>query len=228
MKTKMFWIGIGAGAGLAIALYAQRAHRLALPWSAWQGVLVEFHGESDGQRLLAEAMAESKILIAGAERSLMRPPLRTHIVENILPGLAMYRVLLSEFSNDHETALAEIEPLFKAWTQALYGGMMQMINRLPWSFWVFRAGTVMRLKDFPVEIWKTVWKENNAKRVAFDNFACLYLSTLNTYGAPELTPYFCQIDDWMAEMLPPGIAFRRSQTLARGGDRCDFCYEKVN
>jgi hypothetical protein len=228
MKINAFWIGLGAAAGLAFALCAQRAQRLPLPWSAWQEVLEKLHGKPDGQRLLAEAMAESHILIAGVERNLMRPPLRAHMVDNILPGLAMYRVLLSEYAGDHQAALAEIEPLFKAWTQSLYGSMMRMIGLLPWPFWFFRIGSVLRLKDFPSATWKTAWKENSAKRVAFDNFACLYLSTLAAYGAPELTPYFCQIDDWMADMLPPEIAFQRSQTLARGGDRCDFCYEKVN
>jgi hypothetical protein len=48
------------------------------------------------------------------------------------------------------------------------------------------------------------------------------------YGAPELMPHICAFDDWMFETLPPSIAWERTTTLGRGGNRCDFCWGRVS
>jgi hypothetical protein len=47
---------------------------------------------------------------------------------------------------------------------------------------------------------------------------------LHAQGADELRPYLCDTDHVMADVM--GVAFRRTKTLARGCDRCDFRYSK--
>jgi hypothetical protein len=49
---------------------------------------------------------------------------------------------------------------------------------------------------------------------------CGVVKFLDAQGAGELTPYGCDIDYIMAEMM--GIGLRRTKTLAWGCDRCDF------
>ncbi len=83
------------------------------------------------------------------------------------------------------------------------------------------------MMQFPRAGWDSLWIENSPRRIAFDMRSCFYRETLTASGAPELTASFCQMDDWMGERLPPGIAFRRANTLGRGGPCCDFRYEVV-
>jgi hypothetical protein len=42
------------------------------------------------------------------------------------------------------------------------------------------------------------------------------------YGAPELTPLYCQGDDSLFEGLPASITWERTKTLGRVDDCCDF------
>jgi hypothetical protein len=56
---------------------------------------------------------------------------------------------------------------------------------------------------------------------------CFYLGVLSEYGAPELTPFFCKIDDWIMEALPPSIILERRKTLGRGDELCDFRWRRA-
>jgi hypothetical protein len=104
---------------------------------------------------------------------------------------------------------------------------MKAFAVIPYPFWFFRMVTKMQLRAFPANVWRTSWVEDSGGRIAFNNLSCPYVDHLKVYGVPELTPLFCQIDDWVGEMLPTTIAFRRTQTLAGGGALCDYSYEKI-
>lgn len=60
--------------------------------------------------------------------------------------------------------------------------------------------------------------------IGFDFTACPCHDLCMKEGVPELTKAFCDMDWQLAEYFPPRIGFRREQTLAEGGDRCDFRY----
>jgi hypothetical protein len=47
---------------------------------------------------------------------------------------------------------------------------------------------------------------------------------LHSQGADELAPYPCLLDYALFGAL--GIELRRTQTLAEGGERCDFRFKK--
>jgi hypothetical protein len=197
------------------------------PLAAWLPGLVERHGEPEARRLAALAEQRCRALIAGMPPQ-ASPALRAQWIRNIYPGLALYQTLLEAHQGDRQAALAEIEPLFKTWTLRLYGGMMRAFHFLPFPFFFFRLMFAIQRRQLADNIFQTRMLEDSFHRIAMDQFGCPYLSTLSAHGAAELTPYFCQIDDWMAEMLPRQIAFRRTKTLARGDDRCDFRYEKTD
>ena len=228
MKKWLLRIGPALGLGLAAVISVVRKGRLPLPWSAWLPGLVAVHGPQEGSRLLRQAYADWKTLLAEYPRPLPKPPLRQHLVNNILTGTALYRVLLEVHGGDRPAALAEIEPLFKAWTHDLYGGTMKAFKMVPFSFWFFRIATKMQLRGFAPEVWKTSWVEDSPRRIAYNTLSCPYVDRLKEYGIPELGPFYCQIDDWMGEMLPPKIRFQRTQTLARGGTMCDYSFEKIS
>ena len=52
---------------------------------------------------------------------------------------------------------------------------------------------------------------------------CPYHDTCVQHGCPELCPCFCDSDDISYAGLHPKFLCRRTTTLGRGGDRCDFC-----
>ena len=52
---------------------------------------------------------------------------------------------------------------------------------------------------------------------------CPYHDTCVQHGCPELCPCFCDSDDISYAGLHPKLLWRRTRTLGRGGDRCDFC-----
>jgi hypothetical protein len=47
---------------------------------------------------------------------------------------------------------------------------------------------------------------------------------LQQKGCPELTTLFCKFDFVMAKHM--GATLKRTKTLVRGGDFCDFWYTK--
>jgi len=225
MSSTPFWIGAGLLLGAAALAWWLRPRHLPLPWKAWLPLLVQRHGEAEGRRLLEVAMAGWRQLLANSPQPRPQGPLRAHL-NNLYSGLALYRALLGESGGNRQVALAEVEPLFQAWTEQLYGGLMRTYHHLPAPFFFFRIGLVLQMRGFAPDTWQTTWIENSPRRVAIDQHACPYVDELSRQGTPELAPYFCRIDVWMAEMLPPAIVFKRSQTLAEGGDTCDFRYER--
>lgn len=201
-------------------------NRRSLLPPSWRSELETRLGSSEASRLLMEAEVRCRALL-GSHPMHPSKVVRSEVEKNVLPALALYQTLLAERNGEKAAALADMEPLFRAWTKAMYGSMMAAFNRLPQAFWFFRLGMVQRMRSYPPEAWGTVWIENSPRRVAVNNHACFYLEVLSAHEAAELTPLFCQIDHWMAEMLPPSIRFQRSQTLAEGAPYCDFRYEKT-
>jgi hypothetical protein len=57
-----------------------------------------------------------------------------------------------------------------------------------------------------------------------DYVECASCKFFEEQGVPELSPYFCAKDKIASEFFGWGLS--RSQTLAEGGERCDFRFKK--
>jgi hypothetical protein len=217
----LFALALALGASTAFIFARRLRAPRRMPHTAlWRRALTEKRGEAEAARLLARAQTRYDELYA--ERP--RPPsraLRFHIERSILPGLALYEALLEE-GDDRQAALAEMESLM---TPSLAGlrWLMPILGRLPDPFATFRriVPPVVRF-GFPPEGWAIEPVEDSQDCIAFDIHRCVYLDTLTSYGAPELTPVYCGGDDTLFEALPPSITWERTMTLGRGDDRCDF------
>lgn len=79
---------------------------------------------------------------------------------------------------------------------------------------------MMRFNDLPhgQEI-----KRDDPDYFAVDIHQCFIHETLKVFNAQELTQIFCSSDDRLSEVLPK-IELKRTQTLDRGGEKCDFCW----
>lgn len=214
--------GMAAGVGLAWLVRRQRSQPVRA-LSAWQQYLTRRYGTVKAQQIFT-AIQQRYAALLGEQPQPEHPALRWHLVENILPGLALYQVLLQEHSNDRQVALAEVDEAFRAWTINKSRLMLAPLQILPNAFPLFRRVFSRRMQAFPAEGWDFDFIENSPDRIAFNGTRCFYLKTLTACGAHELTPAFCKTDEVMAELFPPSIRFVRTKTLGRGDAVCDFQY----
>ncbi|MBP7689858.1 MAG: L-2-amino-thiazoline-4-carboxylic acid hydrolase [Thermoflexales bacterium] len=225
------WPKLLIGLGLAASVIAGRliARRKSgkpnfAKADTWRKALIGKYGTIEAEALMVKLQQRYEELYR-ARSHYDHPALRKHLAQNILPGLTLYQVLLAE-GNDQAAALAEVEQLLYA--SAVRSGLRQTVAALkflPEPFTLLRpvVRAAMRF-GFPAAGWETDWLEDSDQRIAFNIRRCFYLDTLTTYGAPELTPLFCRMDDVVYEALPASIRWERTGTLGRGNDRCDFCY----
>lgn len=222
-KSQAFSLAVGLAAaffGLVYLRRRQSPYRGLL--AIWLQALTQDHGEWFARYVIAQVQERLRELNL-YHRFPAQAALRWHLKNQILPGLALYQVFLKDLGNK-PAALSETEKLFRlaarkaSWPAAV-------LQWVPRPFPVFRRVVRPLLRfGYPASGWDTRWVQNNPRHIAFDMRSCFYLDTLSSYGAPELTPLFCQTDEVMAEAFPPQIGFRRSQTLGRGGECCDFQY----
>jgi hypothetical protein len=153
------------------------------------------------------------------------PALRRHLIEGILPGLAFYQVL-RESGESQACALALIDRAFETLFSDNFA-RMKKLGRLRFVYPFLRIFIKPAMRQYPPEGWKIAWLQNDGNAIRFDMQSCFYFDTLSRYGAPELTASFCRVDDLTYGDMSSHIQWRRSNTIARGATRCDFCFLPV-
>jgi len=63
--------------------------------------------------------------------------------------------------------------------------------------------------------------------VAFNIESCFCLNTLRADGAPELTRVYCDLDDAIYDSVSLYVEWKRTKTLGRGDDICDFRFKRT-
>jgi hypothetical protein len=223
-RTKKFaFLVLGVTSALGIVWLVRRRRGETADMSAWRQVLIRQHGAEKAGQLTEAVRQQRSVLIAEASMP-ENQALREHLKKNILPGLALYQVLLREHAGDQSAALAEVDDAFRNETLATYRLLFTPLKVLPAPFRLLKFIFPQMMKQYPAEGWDINYIENSEDRVAFNITRCFYLNSLTAYGSPELTASFCKGDDMMAECFPPGIRFVRLHTLGRGDALCDFQY----
>jgi len=147
--------------------------------------------------------------------------LQFHLDKYILSGLSLYRAL-QESRVGKEQALTLVDRAFETWAIRARN-LLRIPGRLPFCFFFMRLLTRKILSaGFPEKGWKIEWKEVSKERIAFNMESCYYLDILKSYGAPELVPLYCRVDDVVFESFSPHIRWNRTKTLGRGNDCCNF------
>ncbi len=146
-----------------------------------------------------------------------------HYFEQILPFIAAYRVMQQHDAEKADQVLLAI--VEKRSRQA--SGILQGLLKLPGLYKKVPAicnGLVLR--SFSPEAGFAYGKvECEGKRWAADIVRCPYWDTCNAMGCPEIAHYFCDSDDMIYGSLHKNVLWKRTQTLGRGGEVCDFCVE---
>jgi L-2-amino-thiazoline-4-carboxylic acid hydrolase-like protein len=206
----------------------QLPHRHMPHLRLFQRTLAATRGESGAAALAARMQSHYDALCAAHPRR-KHWALRLHLNVQILPGLALYRTLREEAAwrgADPAIALAEAGAILGRLD--VLARWMPLLRFVPGAFWFFRRVGVLMLLLYPSAGWEIWLQEDSPRRIAFVITRCFYLDTLKALGTPELTPYFCQLDDIAYSTLPPGITWCRTTTLAQGGAACDFCWRNTS
>ncbi|MBN1287163.1 MAG: L-2-amino-thiazoline-4-carboxylic acid hydrolase [Anaerolineae bacterium] len=224
MKVK-FWLGLAAVAVIGVLVGRRLMQAKRMPnIDIWQKELAKTRGANKAAALAARIQAHYDELCA-ARAHHAHPALREHLEKNILPGLALYRVLRTEH-DDVKAALTETDALLELSMEPAKK-LMAGLRHVPNAFGLLRrlVPPIMR-SNFPEAGWKIEWVENSSQSVAFNLHSCFCVDTLTACGAPELAPSFCRLDDVISGELAPAISWDRTQTIARGAEYCDFRWSR--
>ena len=220
---KTFGLGFALGVILGYKVLARpgkKGSRKIFYLKRWEKVLASRFGKTQAQVMAARVQIEyQKLCVATTPPS--DRALRFHLYQSILPGLALYRVLLAQ-GLSKKAALVEVDQIF---TVSFSAGTKLMRFQLPGvtPFELLRKTTPRSLKlIFPESGWKKEWVENSPTSLAFNIHSCFYLEVLASQGARELTTIYCKFDDLMFNNLPASIRWERTQTLGRGHQLCNF------
>lgn len=141
-------------------------------------------------------------------------------------GLALYRTLREE-GWEEDVAVDEVARL--VWEPLkVVGSIVSLYRRTPGPMLLWKA--TVKLASRTIQgppAWEYTWLEpGEVFDLGFDVTSCAYWEYFKRMGTPEVARAYCQGDIYIAERLAPAIEFRRTETLATGGDCCDFRYRR--
>lgn len=154
------------------------------------------------------------------------PHLRRHLMDGILPGLALYQVLLEEGLSQAEAIALVDQTLERLFAQN--ADRMKRLGRLLLVYSILRLVVKPMMAQYPAEGWQMEWLENSAQAVRFNMKSCFYHDTLSRFGAPELTASYCRVDDQIYGEMSSQVKWLRTQTIGRGDSLCNFCFANAS
>ena len=80
---------------------------------------------------------------------------------------------------------------------------------------------------FPATGWQYEVVVENDNTLALNIHNCFYLKFLQYSNAPELTPVFCRMEDFLMGATPVSIHWDRTQTIGMDLDYCNFRWDYV-
>lgn len=151
--------------------------------------------------------------------------LRWHLAGYLLPGVALYRCLQAA-GWPAERAATVIGAALERDTQPRRRRFERRGQRRGFftAFGLLVRGSTPLV--YPSPGWRVKWLEISRNRIAFDMTGCYYLDTLDQLGSRELTPVYCRVDDVLNAGISPELTWSRATTMATGGERCDFRFER--
>ena len=200
---------------------APNSRKRRMPFAyAWRKTLNKKKGKAYANHLI-ECVQSGYAALFSSQTKLYTRTFQIHHERDLLPALAMYQALRDEGENQ-ETALETAENLFNIEIKSIKR-FIELVGRMPFFFKLVRAliQPVMKVV-FPQEGWKAEWIDEIPQIIAFNIRGCVYFETLSAYGAPELGTIFCALDNFVFDEVSPYIRWERTQTIARGGELCDF------
>ena len=145
---------------------------------------------------------------------------RMHVEGHIYPMCALFLAIAERCGEDEATSVCAD---FMRDTASAKGAALRRLLEVPGMRLVFmRAFGVFGARLFGEDAgFAQQMHEATSHRLRMDITDCPYHRHCTAAGAARIAPLFCANDDYVYGDLP-GIAFRRSGTIARGATICDF------
>ena len=138
----------------------------------------------------------------------------------IFPSAAMY--LAIKEAKDAELGYKIISTI--SWNKSRkMGRMLTHMSKIPgFKNWFVKMWDPISHKSFGESAgFENIFYPNEKGEFRMDIIKCPYNRYFAELGCPELTKIFC-INDECSYGDIPGLEFIKTQTLGKGGDKCDF------
>ena len=222
------WLGFAAGLAAGVLMARKSFSNPRMPNAkTWQKLLSEEYGQIEGAAQIARS-EQRYVELVSQSGVFESKALQSHLLENILPMLALYQTWRSD-GLDQETALARVDALYQAQYETSKKGLLfleRFLVILPGGFSTFKS-LIRRIMTmgFPAPGFELTFIPEDDHRFGFDIHRCFYQDVVSYHGAPELTASFCKVDFYTMQALPEQIRWSRSGTLGTGAACCDFRWE---
>ena len=146
---------------------------------------------------------------------------QSHLESQIMPGIAAYEALQTVMPK--EEALQTVHDYVEERAWKLKKIILKLMcipgfyRRMPDIFCKQTPrlfGTAAGFASTEIQTSGGVWR--------IDMTRCPYHDACVEHGCPELCRCFCDSDDITYDGMHPRLLWRRTKTLGRGGDCCDF------
>ncbi len=197
-----------------------------MPWMRFfRRTLTAQHGREAADDLLRRVQAHYEGLY-DQRPVFAHDALRDHVEAYILPGLAFYRTFQAADMTQPD-ALIETQDVLTALINHMRTRWIKGLTYLPGTYWLFRRLLRRTMRQrFVTPGFAFHWVEDSPRQITFTITRCLYVKTLTAYGAPELTPVYCKLDEVWGTVLAPKVIFERPHMLSHGDNGCEFCYRR--
>lgn len=177
------------------------------------------------QERALNAAFEARLSRLRRENAHASPEKQVHLESQILPGIAAYETLQTVMPKAQ--ALQTVHDYVERRARRLKRIFVRLMRiprfyrKVPAIFadqMPKRFGSAAGFAFTELQTSGGVWRVDMTK--------CPYHDVCAQYGCPELCPCFCDSDDITYDGLHPKLIWRRTKTLGRGGDCCDFCLKR--
>lgn len=173
-----------------------------------------------------KAAYETRLNQLRSENAGASPELQRHLEGQILPGIVVYETLQNVLPKDE--ALSTVHGYVEQRAWRLKKAFLKLM-RLPGLYrkvpGIFSTQTPKLFGESAGFAAREIQTAGGVWRI--DMTKCPYHDACVRYGCPELCPSFCDSDDITYGGLHPKLVWRRTKTLGRGDDCCDFCLALV-
>ena len=169
-----------------------------------------------------KATFEARLNQLRSENASASPELQRHLEGQILPGIAVYETLQTVLPKGE--ALSTVHGYVEQRAWRLKQAFLKLM-RLPGLYrkvpGIFSTQTPKLFGETAGFAAREIQTTGGVWRI--DMTKCPYHDACVRYGCPELCPSFCDSDDITYDGLHPKLVWRRTKTLGRGDECCDFC-----
>ena len=142
---------------------------------------------------------------------------------NLLTSLAMVMVLESTGKKRAEAEKLVADAMYEFIQPQILS--MRKLASHNWFVKFLKITMPLKFKKTLGYGWEVEFPKSPSDTFAMTTHKCIYQQIFCKYGMPEMTAFFCKVDDILYSDLPRA-EFLYTQQIGTGGKVCDYSYRK--